>query len=323
MKKLLATTAIIALATNPVLAESHSAEGAMNGQEQSASMQSGDMTIRATNLIDNALYMPEGEFNESMMDTPYTDAPDDWRNVADVEDVLITPEGEINAVIIDAGGFLGMGEKQMRVEMDNIRVVPDDDDEGEFFLLYTGSRQLLEDGEAYDRQAANENNEMSASNMLAASDATAQDDDTADDEQTAENGSMTENGMAEEQQTAQSEAMQDSDDSNALMNTTAERDGLEQMELGNLQADELEGARVYGSDDNWVGEVETLVLSDSGQIDEVIVDVGGFLGIGEKPVAMAFDELDIRRDGSWGGLNVYVDATESELDAMDAWTREG
>lgn len=127
-------------------------------------------------------------------------------------------------------------------------------------------------------------------------------------------------GMKAQEQSA---STQDDGMGNELMNTTAEREGLEQMDLANLEADELEGARVYGSDDNWVGEIETLILSDGGQIEEVIIDVGGFLGIGEKPVSMKFDELDIRRDGSWGGLNVYVNATEEQLDSMDAWTREG
>ena len=40
------------------------------------------------------------------------------------------------------------------------------------------------------------------------------------------------------------------------------------------------------------------LLTDDGQITDVVVDVGGFLGIGEKPVAMTLTDLDIlQQDG--------------------------
>ena len=51
------------------------------------------------------------------------------------------------------------------------------------------------------------------------------------------------------------------------------------------------GATVYGNDDANLGEVSDIVFDQSGQIDAVVVDVGGFLGIGEKPVAVDFDRL--------------------------------
>jgi hypothetical protein len=37
-----------------------------------------------------------------------------------------------------------------------------------------------------------------------------------------------------------------------------------------------------GSEDNWVGEIGELALTEDGEIEAVIVDVGGFLGIGRS-----------------------------------------
>jgi hypothetical protein len=43
------------------------------------------------------------------------------------------------------------------------------------------------------------------------------------------------------------------------------------------------------------------------------VDVGGFLGIGEKPVAVGFEALRFRRDED-GALFVRVNATKEQLE---------
>jgi hypothetical protein len=45
----------------------------------------------------------------------------------------------------------------------------------------------------------------------------------------------------------------------------------------------------------------------------VEIDVGGFLGIGEKPVAVSFDALRVRKDED-GNLFVRVDATKEQLE---------
>ncbi len=44
-----------------------------------------------------------------------------------------------------------------------------------------------------------------------------------------------------------------------------------------------------------------------------MVDVGGFLGIGEKPVALDFDTLNVRADQD-GNLIVSVNATQDQLE---------
>ena len=76
-----------------------------------------------------------------------------------------------------------------------------------------------------------------------------------------------------------------------------------------VSASDLIGARVYGSDDADLGEVSDIVFNENGDIDAVVVDVGGFLGIGEKPVALDFDKLNLRVDQG-GKLIVSVNATQ-------------
>jgi ribosomal 30S subunit maturation factor RimM len=80
-----------------------------------------------------------------------------------------------------------------------------------------------------------------------------------------------------------------------------------------LGADELtpailEGATVYGADDHTVGSVDHVHGSGSGAA--VVIDVGGFLGIGAKPVSVPMSDLDFMRDES------------GDVHAVTAWTKE-
>ncbi|WP_306118862.1 MULTISPECIES: PRC-barrel domain-containing protein [unclassified Roseitalea] len=335
MKRLLATTAIVAVMTMPAMAEQHMAGNQASAEQvQGAQYQAGDMTLMVSNLMGRTVYTPEGEVDRTMFETPLSEAPNDWENVADISDILITPEGDISAVVIDAGGFLGMNEKRVRIEMDDLRFVPDEDDEGEFFAVYTGGRQLLEDEVAYTAEDIGPEGTETDYAELSTQDtyARTQGDTLGEGEMTGgeQTADLTDEGMTEQDMTDEQMAQDETDgmvDGEPLTQDeqVADRgpapdpDTLDPVNIADLTAEDLEGARVYGANNDWVGDVGELVITEEGEITHAVVDVGGFLGIGEKPVAMPFDQVDIRRDGTWGGLNVYVNATEEELDTMERW----
>jgi sporulation protein YlmC with PRC-barrel domain len=59
-------------------------------------------------------------------------------------------------------------------------------------------------------------------------------------------------------------------------------------------ASRIIGAGVYDSgagDANHLGDISDLVVNETGDIVAVIIGVGGFLGIGEKQVAVSYDAL--------------------------------
>ena len=94
------------------------------------------------------------------------------------------------------------------------------------------------------------------------------------------------------------------------------REGYSTAAAGDLTTEMLTGARVYGADDSDVGEVSELILTDDGQITNAIIDVGGFLGIGEKPVELSMDELEILHQDDGDDVRIYVRKTEDELKAL-------
>jgi sporulation protein YlmC with PRC-barrel domain len=61
------------------------------------------------------------------------------------------------------------------------------------------------------------------------------------------------------------------------------------MEL--WQASKLVGLNVYNSSDEKIGDIKEIMLDKQGKADIVVIAVGGFLGMGERDVAVKFAEL--------------------------------
>ncbi len=65
---------------------------------------------------------------------------------------------------------------------------------------------------------------------------------------------------------------------------------------------------VYGTDDEKIGTVAH--VHGTGAATQVIVDVGGFLGMGAKPVALTTNQLNFMRD------------EDGDVHATTSWTKE-
>jgi len=48
---------------------------------------------------------------------------------------------------------------------------------------------------------------------------------------------------------------------------------------------------VYDQSDSTIGKIDDVLVSNSGQVDALIIGVGGFLGAGEKDVAVPFNAV--------------------------------
>ncbi len=61
---------------------------------------------------------------------------------------------------------------------------------------------------------------------------------------------------------------------------------------GAWRASDLEGKDVYDTTGENIGSISDVLLSEDGEVMAVLVGVGGFLGIGQKDVAVAMDALE-------------------------------
>jgi sporulation protein YlmC with PRC-barrel domain len=72
------------------------------------------------------------------------------------------------------------------------------------------------------------------------------------------------------------------------------------------------GQALYNQSNESVGSVKDLVISQNGQIDAVVVGVGGFLGIGEKMVAIPFGAIQAATDSD-GNTKLVVQVSKDDL----------
>jgi Spy/CpxP family protein refolding chaperone len=60
---------------------------------------------------------------------------------------------------------------------------------------------------------------------------------------------------------------------------------------GLWQGSKLVGLNVYNDQNQKIGSIVQLMVDKNGKIDSVVIGVGGFLGMGERDVAVKFSEL--------------------------------
>ncbi len=80
-----------------------------------------------------------------------------------------------------------------------------------------------------------------------------------------------------------------------------------------LNSATVEGANVYGPDDSHIGDVSH--FHGAGQSAQAVVDVGGFLGLGAKPVALPVSNLNFMRDEN-GKVHAKTAMTKDELKSL-------
>jgi sporulation protein YlmC with PRC-barrel domain len=79
---------------------------------------------------------------------------------------------------------------------------------------------------------------------------------------------------------------------------------------------------VYGPDGATIGEVEDILVKSDGKIEGLVVGVGGFLGLGEKNVALRMDQFKVMPEAD-GRARINVSATEDELRNAPEFNRSG
>jgi hypothetical protein len=87
-----------------------------------------------------------------------------------------------------------------------------------------------------------------------------------------------------------------------------------------LLASNLIGTTVYSQDDQSIGDINDIILSQEGQATQVIVGVGGFLGMGEKDVVLDMSKLQIAATDD-GNVKVVTQTSQEELKNLPAFAK--
>ncbi|HSM43258.1 MAG TPA: PRC-barrel domain-containing protein [Afifellaceae bacterium] len=277
----------------------------------------------------------------------YSSNAEDAEIVGDINDLLVTDSGEIRAVIVGVGGFLGIGEKDVAIDFDRLaleqygesgfRLVAnvskeDLENTNEFELEHRtpmGDAEMKTDGKAEMKTAATDQKKpiddqaKSDTEIQASAESEAQSDEKSPDQRVADAGedakpTDTENKTITAMPAEKAEWEKDprwTDADREFVNT------VEYVDAKQLTAEEMLGTSVYGSNRENVGEIGDVLMTDDGQADAVVIDVGGFLGLGEKPVAVGFESVKFYREDN-GGLTVMTPFSEDELENAQVFDEE-
>lgn len=109
----------------------------------------------------------------------------------------------------------------------------------------------------------------------------------------------------------------------ALESESAAIDGpkfLSKQEASDVLASDLIGQPVLNANNEAIGDVNDLVTDKDGKVVAVLIGAGGFLGLGEKDVAVSFDDLQLTRDENQN-VEVIADISAETLSSAPDYER--
>ena len=91
------------------------------------------------------------------------------------------------------------------------------------------------------------------------------------------------------------------------------------LQPGQIRATQMDGSTVYDTQNQKVGDIKDIILDRDGKVAAVVLDVGAFLGMGGKYVAVAMNDLKITNDNNSNKQRFTVDMTKDQLKAAQAY----
>ncbi len=225
-------------------------------------------------------------------ETVFSSIADDAEEIGTINDMVVTSGEGLSAVVIGVGGFLSVGTKDVAVDFSQL----------EWGLREDGSRRWILEATAETLAAApafiwGESEEATGEPALTPEQ---------EQEQLVEgdpNATPVDPALTTDQPEAQGTP------------SAVDRTGFSEFDETGLTAEELRGIGVYGINDQLIGSIGDVIANQDGSFDAVIVDVGGFLGLGAKPVAVGFDNLAFSAD-TFGNRYLFLNTTREQLESQ-------
>ena len=87
---------------------------------------------------------------------------------------------------------------------------------------------------------------------------------------------------------------------------------------GQIRATQMDGAVVYDPQEKKIGDVKDIILDRDGRVAAVVLDVGAFLGMGGKNVAVKMSEMKVAFDNN-NKPKFAVNMTKDQLKSAQAF----
>jgi sporulation protein YlmC with PRC-barrel domain len=204
--------------------------------------------------------------------------------IGEVEGVVIDKDGTIRHVIAGVGGFLGLGEKHVALKWDELAIT----ENGQRVVANVTKEQLEALPDHKFPESAKPGTVYSY------------------DDDVRTNPYLSDGGIAD--------APAQSADSTTATSGATEAAIEPAAGMPGLRATEVIGATVKNPDGESIGEISEMIVETDGSINGVVVDVGGFLGVGEHPVLLGWE--DLRITGPADDLSASTSLNKEQLNAL-------
>lgn len=256
-----------------------------------------------------------------MGESVYNGTADDAQKIGDVKDIVLAKDGKAESLVIGVGGFLGIGTKNVAYDFAKAKWA---EKNGDRWLVAETTKEQLQAQPEFNRKAYDPapGSTTAANNAPAATTPAVVSSDTTSDKgaKPAEPAKSTAETKPAAPATATAENKPaDTSATDQTKTASIDKSTLTEMPMGDIRGDDLKGATVYGANDAKIGEIGDVVLKDN-KPDAVIIDVGGFLGIGAKEVALGMDKLKFMTDKN-GKKYLYTNFTKEQLQAQTAYDK--
>jgi len=197
------------------------------------------------------------------------------KTVGEIESVIVDTKGKVTSVVLDVSGWLE-SEKRISVPWTDLKA----DADGNIHSSLTKESAQAAAGYSY-KADVNRGKVLNESGQVYAADG--------------------------KQEPTTADMSANNNDNNKTMSPALNADG-------SFNASHVVGLAVVNNANESIGKVSEVLLDNSGKVSGVIVDVGGFLGIGTHPVKLAWNQLKLaNRDGS---LQAVVNMDKAALKQM-------
>jgi sporulation protein YlmC with PRC-barrel domain len=199
-------------------------------------------------------------------------------SVGKIDSALIDDSGKVKYLIVGVGGFLGIGEKDVALRWDDLQQKDADK------LVSSMTKDQLKAMPTYRYSDAKRRGTVYPYR-----------EDLTTNPYLAEGVAPTNNGMA--------------NNGTMASNNAATTGGTAAVDATNLV-----GRTVVDSQGKSLGKVDSVLVDDGGTVKYIVVGVGGFLGIGEKNVALHWSDLQTKN-----GDQLVANVTKDQLTSLPGY----
>lgn len=76
---------------------------------------------------------------------------------------------------------------------------------------------------------------------------------------------------------------------------------------------QMKGEAVYDRHEAKIGTIDDVVIGEGGHVETVVLEIGGFLGLGTHAVGVEASKFDVRRGDDGRAVRIYLAMTDQEL----------